>query len=660
MNRLLILLFVSLASVLPAEMSKKTLKAWGELPVLHEGRVMPLDSKARLTLLQFSGRGKLGKEPAISWYSRLLFDAETTFDDLIFMINHPGVLEGMGVETEQFVEGERKPSTRRFSFNHLQPGLPKLEELARQAFEKEEDKRDLVDKESLRVFNNIDLYLRTGSVFAHTRPLPMVELSDAELLAMLELQPSERGYSYQTLQPRIVRLTPVLKEIPTQENPNTWTELQRQSFSLAAAMFDFRRRMTDQPLPILAGPPHGEQTWLAPLDALHDPDGDTELIAAAEAISKMQLGWNAQDDEAMMEHIEAVSGFTERRLPELHAVQMADKEARFNRADYFNKAKVYYLLGFFLATAVLFGARSKAIYYTAWALSSWALLLHLTGLGWRIAITARPPVTNLYGTFLFVGLVCLVLAMLVEAFQKDGLGLFAGSFVAMSFLFVAERFAVEGDTMHKLQAVLATNFWLSTHVIAVTMGYAGVWIAGVFGHIWLVQYLLGKDSKQLKKVQMPMDGVLGFGLTFAFLGTMLGGVWADQSWGRFWGWDPKENGALLIVLWTAALYHARIAGMIKERGMAIGNVIGCIVVLVAWLGVNLLGVGLHSYGFTKTMYTGFFGYIFIESVFLIAVVVLDILRKRDGEAPSAPSEPEQTPKEPLETPPLHEPTGNLL
>jgi len=304
-------------------------------------------------------------------------------------------------------------------------------------------------------------------------------------------------------------------------------------------------------------------------------------------------------------------------------VALTGREARFNRADYFGKAKVWYILAFFLSTGALLSG-SGLLRKITWAPLGIALLLHVTGLGWRIFLTARPPVTNLYGTFLFVGLICLGLALLVEAFQKNALGQFVGSFIALTFLFVADRFAAEGDTLNKVVAVLASNFWLSTHVLAVTTGYAGVWIAGVFGHIWLVLKVLGKPKEILENVKLPMEGLLGFGLTFAFLGTMLGGVWADQSWGRFWGWDPKENGALLIVLWTAVIYHAKVGGMIQDIGMAAGTVVGCIMVILAWLGINLLGVGLHSYGFTDSMYTGFMTYLVFEILFL--VVTLGLLK----------------------------------
>ena len=92
-------------------------------------------------------------------------------------------------------------------------------------------------------------------------------------------------------------------------------------------------------------------------------------------------------------------------------------------------------------------------------------------------------------------------------------------------------------------------------------------------------------------------GVVAFALFFSFVGTVLGGIWADQSWGRFWGWDPKENGALLIVLWNAIILHARWAGIARERGIMAMAIFGNVICSFSWFGVNMLGVGLHSYGF---------------------------------------------------------------
>ena len=183
-----------------------------------------------------------------------------------------------------------------------------------------------------------------------------------------------------------------------------------------------------------------------------------------------------------------------------------------------------------------------------------------------------------------------------------------------------------GDRIKMFVAVLDSNFWLSTHVICITMGYAACCVAGIVGHIFLVQSIMKrKDVGALDATFKFMAGILGIGLTLSFLGTNLGGIWADQSWGRFWGWDPKENGALMIVLWCAIIFHARIAKWIDKIGFAVGCVLLTIVVIWAWFGVNLLSVGLHSYGFTSGVANGLYAYLIGEFVFL--AVTLASLRK---------------------------------
>jgi cytochrome c biogenesis factor len=104
-------------------------------------------------------------------------------------------------------------------------------------------------------------------------------------------------------------------------------------------------------------------------------------------------------------------------------------------------------------------------------------------------------------------------------------------------------------------------------------------------------------------------GVVCFATLFSLVATILGGIWADQSWGRFWGWDPKENGALLIVLWNAIILHARWGGLARERGLALMTVFGNVVTSFSWFGVNMLGVGLHSYGFMDRAFGPLIGFI---------------------------------------------------
>jgi ABC-type transport system involved in cytochrome c biogenesis permease subunit len=177
-----------------------------------------------------------------------------------------------------------------------------------------------------------------------------------------------------------------------------------------------------------------------------------------------------------------------------------------------------------------------------------------------------------------------------------------------------------------LQAVLDTQFWLATHVVCITFGYATTYVAGLLG---LVYILLGVFTTELigtlrRDLARMIYGVLCFAIFFSFWGTVLGGLWADDSWGRFWGWDPKENGALMIVLWNALVLHARWDGMVKDKGLAVLAVAGNIAVSWSWFGVNQLGAGLHSYGFTEGVALALTIFVFSQ----LAMIAIGSLPKR--------------------------------
>jgi ABC-type transport system involved in cytochrome c biogenesis permease subunit len=621
---------LSLHAQTPSDPPERLMRVVGAMPVLHDGRVMPLDTFARLHLMQFSGKRTVQDQSALEFMLDLLFDAESTLDKPVFLINNHQVLEAIGVPVTETLE-DGSTSTRRFTMNHLRPGLEQLETLARQADQMDPDDRGPVEKEILRLFTNAYAYRTLGLAFAFLRPTPALQLEDAALKRSLGLDVNQQNFAYFDLRPLAEQLSGRFRQA---EAGGMEADVSDAELNFLLRMSSFSQRSRDMPFQVLPAAPHGEPVWLAPFDALYGDQRDVELSRAAARLASFGRAWRAGDWDNAYSALREVNEFVQGRMHHVREVGLAMSEARFNRADFFGKAKSLYFIGFLLATAALI--TGKTLFRNlAWIPVLLATLWHVIGLGWRVYLTARPPVTNLYGTFLFVGLICLLLAFLIEAFQKNGIGLFAGTFVALTFLLLADRFSVEGDTLGKVVAVLASNFWLSTHVLAVTTGYAGVWIAGVFGHIWLIMKLMNRPEEKLRPVMSALDGLLGFGLTFAFLGTMLGGVWADQSWGRFWGWDPKENGALLIVLWTAVIYHARIAGMIRDVGTAAMAVLGCVMVMLAWLGINLLGVGLHFYGFTNAMAVGFYTYVVAEVLFVGVTVGLLKIRDRAPKAVSA-------------------------
>ena len=177
--------------------------------------------------------------------------------------------------------------------------------------------------------------------------------------------------------------------------------------------------------------------------------------------------------------------------------------------------------------------------------------------------------------------------------------------------------------MEMLRAVLDTNLWLSTHVVAMATGYASMFAAGLLAIIYVLRgfftrTLLPETGKNIARM---IYGIVCFATLFSFVGTILGGTWADQSWGRFWGWDPKENGALLIVLWNATVLHARWGRMIGEKGLVAMAIFGNVITSFSWFGVNMLGVGLHSYGFMDAAFNWLMLFI-VSQMLLIALTLV--------------------------------------
>ena len=248
---------------------------------------------------------------------------------------------------------------------------------------------------------------------------------------------------------------------------------------------------------------------------------------------------------------------------------------------------------------------AKHIVGIAFWLIVFGFAVHSFGIVERMLISGRPPVTNLYSSAVFIGWAGVLIGLVVELMFRMGLGNVLATAGGVIGLLIAANLAVGEDTFKVVVAVLDTQFWLATHVICVTLGYATTYMAGFVGVGYLLLGLFAPlfDKETRKKVSkimyMIIYGIVCFALIFSFVGTVLGGLWADDSWGRFWGWDPKENGALIIVIWNALILHARWGGMVRERGVALLAVAGCIVTTWSWFGVNQLGIGLHSYGFTK-------------------------------------------------------------
>ena len=296
----------------------------------------------------------------------------------------------------------------------------------------------------------------------------------------------------------------------------------------------------------------------------------------------------------MLARVDALAGRLDANL------QQARQEVVFNDFQAFYKAMLLFICAFLCAIVFWFKPVTwDWLRQTAVGLALLGVLVTTIGIIFRMALIGRPPVINLYSSAVFIAWGAPVLGLLLEKFWRNSIGVVVGSLIASLCLIVAHYLSLERDTLEMLRAVLDTNFWLATHVVIVTLGYASTFVAGFLGIIYVVRgfFTSGVTPELKKSLARMVYGIICFAALFSFVGTVLGGIWADQSWGRFWGWDPKENGAIIIVLWNALILHARWGGMVRERGLLNLAIVGNIVTSWSWFGTNMLGIGLHSYGF---------------------------------------------------------------
>jgi ABC-type transport system involved in cytochrome c biogenesis permease subunit len=311
-----------------------------------------------------------------------------------------------------------------------------------------------------------------------------------------------------------------------------------------------------------------------------------------------------------------------------------DYEAWFNHFEPFFWAWILDL-GAILLTVLAWFGWNRQLNRTAFWILVVTLAVHTLGLVSRIYISGRPPVTNLYSATVFIGWAGMIFGLTLEAIYRLGIGNLIASVAGFGALFVAHFLAADGDTLIVLQAVLDTQFWLATHVVCVTLGYSATFVAGLLGIFSIFHGAATRSrSPEMGRTLARMTyGTLCFAIFFSFVGTVLGGLWADDSWGRFWGWDPKENGALMIVAWNALVLHARWGGLVRDRGLAMLAVWGNAVVAWSYFGVNELGVGLHSYGFTE----GISMWLAIFIVAQLAIITLGLVDRWLSLRPAQPA-----------------------
>ena len=366
------------------------------------------------------------------------------------------------------------------------------------------------------------------------------------------------------------------------------------------------------------------------LDGLDDRVGsllyeDSETFdRGTEAIVAVLEAWGDSDVDEFKASVKDYRSFlAAHSVPHLNA-SLVGEEAFFNYFEPFMKS-IYLYLPVLLMSFLSWIVWPKTLRRSGFWLMALAFVVHTAALALRMRFSERlAPVTNLYSSAIFIGWAVVLGGFIVERLLKNGIGNILGSSVGMGTLVIAHYLARdEGDTLGVMQAVLDTTFWLATHVVCITLGYAATFLAGAMGMAYCFMSMTDrkKSSDELSQLGNMIYGVLCFAVFFSLVGTVLGGLWADDSWGRFWGWDPKENGAMLIVMWNAVILHARWDKMIRDYGTAVLAMFGNIVTAWSWFGVNELKAGLHTYGFTEGRLLALIVFILLQAIIIFGAMI---------------------------------------
>ena len=615
-------------------------RQFGSLPVLLNGRIQPFDSVARNSLLQIRSTGDAPLEVVPSWkfwhHPKKLKSTEWLLEVMarpeiadtrpIFLIHHSELLGELGLEGK----GLEKSGLHYYTFEQLKPVLKIISEQSQKASQIKPEDQSAFQKQVVKLANAVMLYqrlkltLQPEGVDNFSKEIAdfIKDLSPAQAAAQL----SEKGQKFD--REALERMAQPL-----------------QDFQLMAK---FGYPLVVPPL----SPSVPRDQWQNAGNALLESARQGAIHPAVTSFAAMMTSYRENNPQEFNRALDEYQAW-------LHP--QFDKEVVKGRAEfYYNDVKAFlhaiiiYVFAFILAGVAVLSLgvtpnlaenlRRSALY-----LVILAGVVHTFGLVYRMVLEGRPPVTNLYSSAIFIGWGTMVLGVIIERIYRVGIGALVGSLAGFVTLLIAQNLAIGGDTMEMLRAVLDTNFWLATHVVVITLGYASTFFAGLLAILFIflgvftpnlmqklspapvaqsgsgrktpVQARTAPQVELGKALSKMVYGVLCFATLFSFIGTVLGGIWADQSWGRFWGWDPKENGALLIVLWNALILHARWGGLVRDRGIMNLAVFGNIVTSFSWFGVNMLNIGLHSYGFMDAAFKWLM--IFVASQ--VAIIGLGLL-----------------------------------
>ena len=579
------------------------------LPIQEQGRIKPLDSFARNQLLKFYGKTSLTiyederkfKIDAIDWLIPVLIQDINSLNVPIFKIQNPDVVEVLNLNW-------REKST--YTYNEINDGLNYTDDtinnelLIQNIRNTNRDDLELVDKQLFDLSQKRDLFneLYHSASFL----VPKILINNSNIARLLQVKENQL-ISYSHL---VIKINELYKNIETRSEQD-----KHKLFQMLGPQFENDPQLLSnfildlliqeinlddllyQSTILKIFPVKNESNeWLSPNVLVEQnlvPEYQNMILSIENIFNSHINQQKINKDQMKIYHSDINNIFNV-------DTKLLIRETNYNNANLFYWSLIFYIFSFVsLIIIKMIKKINSNFQILPFIFLIIGFLYNTAGLIIRMNILNRPPVSTLYESIIFVAFISVFLAIILELIKKDSISLFVGSIAGIVLHYISFGYAADGDTFGVLVAVLNSNFWLATHVTTITTGYGTTIIASLVGHIYLLQAVFLKDKRTLKSTYNIMIATTFIALFFTMFGTILGGIWGDQSWGRFWGWDPKENGALLIVMWLLMMLHLQLSGWVKGAGYAFGLVLANITVALAWFGVNLLSVGLHNYGFTE-------------------------------------------------------------
>lgn len=656
MRKLIIIILIWLLP-LPAIAEQDTGKhrydyhAFSLLPILHQGRIKPLASFARLHLKLFTHSETLpigstaasGKLTASAWLAEAILTPEASYQRPLFKIRSKALIDILSLKGGQ-------DNSDRYSFYEITQALRDNQQLVNNLRGQDFDQLTPAQQELLNLAQKTVIYFeisRTMTLFD-----PIFTINNRAYATELGL---DVGTNYNYLeairsQPQLIKLLQQeFSDRQANDSDNLVDSNLAKLLSFGNLLDSISNDRNSLVVKVLPTTNRNDLTWTSPWENIAT-GGNPSTARLFSMWQELINSYNAGPNQTWLDTTETLLSTTLEQAD--YPLWRLELEYFYNRAELFKWGMLLYIFALLLMFAIIAYHSYKKLpasadepvykvgykfmthkffYRLTYVLVGSGLILQINGIVIRTLLLNRPPVTNFYESLLFVTAACVLGGLVFEHLKRQhhkyrGLALAATSGIGLSLLSFYNLVQEDtGDSMQMLIAVLNTNYWLATHVVVITLGYAASIIAGLLGHIYLGNYVFqihtygkinhGTASTDLSNSIFAMTLIALFLMVF---GTILGGIWADQSWGRFWGWDPKENGALLIVLWLTLMLHSRLTALVKKHIFAAAAVILNVAVALSWYGVNLLNIGLHSYGFIDSgRLIGLSAFIIIELLFVL-------------------------------------------